>query len=93
MALIFAFSVEEVIEEGRIEQSEIEKMKIWLSTEENIPMLAEQQIVHFLLACDKNKTAAQRSIKEFYKLKRSIPQFFVDRNVDKDYIHKIFRTS
>lgn len=93
MAPIFGFTARDIIAEGRIEKLEIYDIRSWLFTQEDIPKLSDEQIVHFLLSCNRNKGATQRTIKEHFKIKRAAPQFFVRRSMDKDHIQRALRSS
>lgn len=92
---LFGFTAQQIIEEGRVKQWEIDDIRGWtLSCDDDIPTdLTDEQIIHFLLACDKNKSFTQRVIREHYKIKKTYWRYFSDKNVDNDHMRTIFSTS
>lgn len=93
MAVNFGFTVEEIIKDGLIEQFEIEEVKSWSLKQTNLPFLTDEQLAIFLLSCDKNKERAQKTIMEYYRIKLKVPQFFTNRDVDRENILKVFQCS
>lgn len=91
MALSFGFTAEEILQDNIVEQSDISKLKLWISTQKGIPNLTDEQIIGFILSCNKNQELAQKTITAYYSIKRKVPQFFSNRDVDRKDILRVFQ--
>lgn len=89
MALQYNFSVEEMIEQGRVTREQIDALKLWLQTQD-YPELGEQQVVLFLLSCNCDQEATKATVKAHYTSKLTMTDFFDDRDVDRaDIQHQL----
>lgn len=85
----FNFNVQTVIDQGRVNREEIEEIKKWITLEE-IPDLSDEQIALFLMSCNGQREFTKNTIKAYYQLKRSAPELFDNRDLErKDLIHQL----
>lgn len=80
----YDFTVDTIIEQGKVRKSDVEKVKSWLRGEADVPNLTEEQIVVFLLSCNNDQSSTRATIKAHYGFKRNLPELFDDRSVDLD---------
>lgn len=92
MALEFGFTSTQIIQEGRVAQSDIDETKAWL-LEQDLPDLQDQQIVLFLLSCNNDKEATRKTIIANYSTKRSSPRYFTKRDVGSEVFDVHFQTT
>lgn len=78
----YGFKAEEIIKQGRTTKFNIEEIKKWLSLKRNIPPMADEQIVLFLIACNNVIETTQVTIENFFKMKSSAPELFAKRDID-----------
>lgn len=78
----FDFAAQSIIDEGRCRREDVEAIKLWLQTQQDLPDLSEEQIVCFLLSCDNDQEATRVTITAHYKYKKNLPEIFDNRNVD-----------
>lgn len=84
MNLSYDFAVQPLIEQGKVQKSDIEEVKNWVEAEGDIPALTEEQIVLFLLSCDNDQSSTRTTIKAHYDYKRRLPELFDDKSADLD---------
>ena len=90
MTLPFQFNVKTIIEDGRITESDISAIKIWLQTT-SLPPLQEQFIVLFLLACSNDLVSVKITIEAYFKIKNEAPQIFNNCDLENTDMKKILR--
>lgn len=89
MAVHFNFTVQEIIEQGRVTRQQIDEFKSWLATRTNdYPVLSEEQMVLFLLSCDCDQEASKATVKAHYASKLNVNEFFTDRDVDREELQQ-----
>jgi len=87
----FGFTSQQLIEEGRINQTEIDLLETWLSSQ-SIPELTDEQMALFLLACCKDQEATKTTIKSFYSVRKGTPELFNDRRLQRPDLQKQLKT-
>jgi len=87
----YGFTAQQILNEGRIKQEDIDNIKAWLSTQ-NYPELTDEQIILFLLSCYKEQEATRTTIKVFYSTRNGAPNLFDNRNMDRQDIQKQLKT-
>lgn len=87
MDLKFGFTISELIEQGRVHQSDVDSLKNWLSTE-TVPKLTNEQVALFLLSCNNQADQTKTVIKSYYKIRQMAPELFTERRVNSDQLQK-----
>lgn len=88
----FKFTVQTVIDDGRVSCEEIEEIRTWLmrTNEEAIPELCDEQIALFLMSCDRDKELTKNTIRAYYRVKRNAPELFDRRDLERsDLMHQL----
>lgn len=89
----FKFTVQTVIDDGRVSREEIEEIRTWVmktDEEEQIPELCDEQIALFLMSCDRDKDLTKNTIRAYYKVKRNAPELFDRRDLERsDLMHQL----
>lgn len=80
----FDFTVDTLINDGRLKRADVDAIKIWLQQQQDIPELCEEQIACFLLSCSNETAATCSTIKAHYSLKRNNRELFNCSNFDGD---------
>ncbi|KAF2881465.1 hypothetical protein ILUMI_24701, partial [Ignelater luminosus] len=84
----FGFKAEQIINEGRITKKDIDLIKKWLSTQNNLPRVTEEQIVLFLLSCSNEQEHTKTTIKAYYAVKKEAPELFNNRQMNRADVQK-----
>lgn len=84
MELAFEFTVDDVVKEGKITREEIQELKKWSEVEEDVPNFKEEQLLLFLLACDRDLEFAKKTIREYLRAKRNGHNLFKSRDVERE---------
>lgn len=86
MAVSSFYSTETLIKDNQISCTDLQDLKEFLINE-NLPKLSDEQIIIFLLSCDKNVDFTKETIKLHYKIKKDYPKYFTNRSIDRQDIH------
>lgn len=78
--LQFGFNAEKIIKEGRTTTEAVSKIRSW-STDEDVPLLTDEQIVLFLLSCENDIKLTETTIKSNFNLKNKSLEVFGDRKI------------
>lgn len=81
-----------MVAKGRVSREGIEELKEWLKGED-YPELTEEQLVVFLLSCGCELEATQKTIRAHYRSKLNVPEFFDERDVDREELQAQIRVS
>ncbi|XP_017777262.1 PREDICTED: alpha-tocopherol transfer protein-like [Nicrophorus vespilloides] len=78
----FGFKAEDVIAEGRTTREEIEELRRML-VDVNVPELTDEQIVLFILSCDRDLKFTVTTVKEYYSARKNGPELFSNRDLER----------
>lgn len=78
--LKLGYKIKDVIKDGRITWNEIHDIRNWIE-ENHINRLEDEQIVNMLIACNRDIDLTKDMIKEYFRMKNSLPHLFTNRNV------------
>lgn len=80
MSSLYEFKAQTILEEGRTTQAAINEIGIWLPTI-GFPNLPEELIVIFLISCENNILATQKTIMAYFRIKNAAPDMFDNRDI------------
>lgn len=86
MTVEFGFKTKTLINDGRITIEQLKQTRNWQM--EGVPLLTDEQIACFLIACDNDENLTRKTIIEHYKAKTNAPDLFDARNVDIEDLQK-----
>ncbi|XP_044261384.1 retinaldehyde-binding protein 1-like [Tribolium madens] len=86
----FAFTAREIIDQGRVPQDVFNALKQWCQSEK-LPVLADEQLVLFLLSCYNELEATQKTIHAHFKCKVSAPELFFNRDFWAEDVQKAMK--
>nr|XP_022902017.1 alpha-tocopherol transfer protein-like [Onthophagus taurus] len=81
----YGFKSEDIVNSNRITQEEIDEIKEWALTQK-VPRLNDEQVVNFVLSCERNIDLAKNTVIEFYKTRKDYKELFNNRDLDDDDI-------
>lgn len=84
MPLEYGFKADDIIREDKVARNEIETISEWTKDVINVPTLTEEQIVLFIIACERNLELTKKTVQEFYKIRENNKHLFNDRNVNNE---------
>lgn len=82
MAQNFGFTVNQLLEEKRTTQENIEAIRNWIPTTRDIPEIADELIALFLMACDNSVEFCKTTILHYYDVRFNCPELFRNRTVE-----------
>lgn len=77
----FNFEIDSVVNDGKITWNEINEIYEWNRTN-NLPKLEKEQIVFFIIACDRDIEFTKKTIIEYFKARKGAPELFNNRYVE-----------
>lgn len=86
MAVSSFYNTEDLIKDNEISRTDLQDLREFL-LEENLAKLSDEQIIIFLLSCDKNIDFTKETIRAHYKIKKDYPKYFTNRSIDRPDIH------
>ena len=84
MPLEYGFKADDVITENKVTRSEIGTISEWAEERLDVPRLTEEQIVLFIIACERNLELTKKTVREFYQIRKNNKHLFDDRNVNNE---------
>ncbi|GJQ85955.1 hypothetical protein Trydic_g21803 [Trypoxylus dichotomus] len=80
MSLNYGYVAEDIVKEERVSRSEIEIIREW-NRNANLPILIDEQIVGFLLSCERDVEFTKKTIVEYFKVRKHGKELFSNRDV------------
>ncbi|RZB40160.1 CRAL TRIO domain containing protein [Asbolus verrucosus] len=84
----YEFRAEDIIQQGRIQQENLERLRS-LCIAQNMPPMSDEQLILFLLSCDDRVEFARNTIAAYFKCKKNAPELFYNRNIDAEGLKQI----
>ncbi|RZB40162.1 CRAL TRIO domain containing protein [Asbolus verrucosus] len=83
----YEFRAEDIIQQGRIQQENLERLRS-LCIAQNMPPMSDEQLILFLLFGDDMVEVARNTITAYFKCKKNAPELFYNRNIDSESFKK-----
>lgn len=90
--LALAYDYKKALARENIKQENINLFREKLKSSKIVPQaIVDKQLLLFLNACKNDVDKSVKLIESYYKIKRSAPEFFANRNVDSEDIQKCLK--
>jgi hypothetical protein len=90
--LALSYDYKKALERENLKQENIKSFREKLKTSKIVPQsVVDKQLLLFLNACKSDVDKSVKLIENYYKIKRSAPEFFANRNVDSDDIQNCLK--
>ncbi|KAF5307106.1 hypothetical protein FQR65_LT18463 [Abscondita terminalis] len=76
MDVKFGFTLQNLIDEGRVVKEDVDKLKSVLKTK-----LSDELLAIFLISCDHQHDLAKVTISNYFKYRQMVPEIFSDRDI------------
>ncbi|GFG35174.1 hypothetical protein Cfor_12750 [Coptotermes formosanus] len=73
--------VNELTENPGVKKEDLEELKCWLSTQQHLPPISEDQLIVFLHSCYYNVAQTMDCIEKYYTLRTKAPEIFTNRDL------------
>lgn len=87
MTLSFEFDIGKYYDSGKIQKTDVEKVREFLKSNE-MPHESDEMIGVFLMACGNDVEKAQMYSSAHYRGRKALPEIFKNRKLDNDKLKK-----
>lgn len=81
--------ITEFTENPGVKKEDLEELTRWLSTQQHLPPISEDQLIVFLHSCYYNVARTMDCIEKYYTLRTKTPEIFTNRNLKRPENHKM----
>ena len=90
--LAVAFDYKKALERENLKQKSVDLLRVKLKHSKDVPLaIVDKQLLLFLNACKNDVDKCVLLVENYYKIKKSTPEFFSNRNLDSEDIQKCLK--
>lgn len=90
--LAVAFDYKKALERENLKQESVDLLRVKLKHSKIVPLaIVDKQLLLFLNACKNDVDKCVLLVESYYKIKKSTPEFFSNRNVESEDIQKCLK--
>ncbi|KAK9875980.1 hypothetical protein WA026_011080 [Henosepilachna vigintioctopunctata] len=84
----YQFKLSDAIKEEKVSKTEVQRLKKWMPTV-NLPNVSNEMIASFIIACERDLESAKKTMLTYFRIKRSTPEFFENRDIGRNDLRNI----
>lgn len=82
MSFEYGYAAQDIVNENRVTWPEIETVKQW-NLNANVPILLDEQVVGFLLSCDRDVEFTKKTILDYFRVRTYAQNLFNNRDIER----------
>lgn len=90
---MYKFSCEQLIEDGKVDELKIGKLRNIIDKCDNLPTLTDDQCCAFLLACNGNVDESATCIRRYFEIKSQSSDIFDNRDPENADLQEQLKTT